>query len=623
MNSLVLVITGLCLFVLAYRYYGAFLSAKVLVLNDARPTPAHTLRDGVDYHPTNRWVLFGHHFAAIAGAGPLIGPVLAAQYGFLPGALWILIGAVLAGAVHDFVILFASIRQDGKSLAEIARAKIGPVAGVATSLAILFIIIVALAGLAIAVVNALAANPKVPGDIGSPWGTFAILVSIPAALLVGAYMYRIRLGKIGEASAIGVAIVVLGVILGHPFQSSSWGHLLSLRPQTLKLALPAYGFIASVLPVWMLLCPRDYLSSYMKIGVVVLLTLGIFIVHPSLHMPALTPYLHGGPVLPGAVWPSVCITIMCGAISGFHSLVGSGTTPKMLNKESDALPIGSGAMLVEGFVSLMALVAACSLLPNDYFAINANPLKFPAFAQAALHPGGGELAALTQAVGETNLVGRTGGAVTLAVGMAKVFGGIPGMHGLMSYWYHFAIMFEALFILTTVDTGTRVARFILQEPVVAILSRVRKRKPAGKWALNIGCSAAVSLAWGYLLYNNDIATIWPMFGIANQLLAAIALAVGTTLILTVSRRRVYALTTFLPFLFVLVTTMAGGIESLPGFLKTGPGDPHYKGILNGGLTLVMLFLTVVITVEAARRWITLLAKAPQAEVQVKAKPGMA
>jgi carbon starvation protein len=267
-------------------------------------------------------------------------------------------------------------------------------------------------------------------------------------------------------------------------------------------------------------------------------------------------------------------------------------------------------MLVEGFVSLMALVAACSLLPNDYFAINANPLKFPAFAQAALHPGGGELAALTQAVGETNLVGRTGGAVTLAVGMAKIFGGIPGMHGLMSYWYHFAIMFEALFILTTVDTGTRVARFILQEPVAAILSRVRKRKPASKWALNIGCSAAVSLAWGYLLYNNDIATIWPM----------IALAVGTTLILTVSRRRVYALTTFLPFLFVLVTTMAGGIESLPGFLKTGPGDPHYKGILNGGLTLTMLLLTVIITVEAVRSWIALLAKAPQPEVQAKAKP---
>lgn len=611
MNSLVLVIAGLCLFALAYRFYGAFLAAKVLTLNDARTTPAHRLKDGVDYHPTNRWVLFGHHFAAIAGAGPLIGPVLAAQFGFLPGAIWILIGAVLAGGVHDFMILAASVRHDGKSLAEIARSKIGPLAGGTTSLAILFIMIVALAGLAIAVVNALAVNPRVPGDIGSPWGTFAILVSIPAALLVGAYMYRIRPGKIVEATAIGVVIVTLGVILGHPFQASPWGHLLSLSPQTLKVALPVYGFIASVLPVWMLLCPRDYLSSYMKIGVVALLAAGLFIVHPHLSMPALTPYIRGGgPVIPGSVWPFVCITIMCGAISGFHALVGSGTTPKMLSRESDALPIGYGAMLVEGFVALLALIAACSLLPNDYFAINANPAKFPAFAQAAMSPGGGELVALTRVVGETNLVGRTGGAVTLAVGMARIFGRIPGLGGLMSYWYHFAIVFEALFILTTVDTGTRVARFILQEPIALLLARRRKRGTASKWALNIGCSAAVSLLWGYLLYNNDISTIWPMFGIANQLLAAIALGVGTTVILALSRRRVYALVTLLPFIFVLVTTMAGGIESLPGFLKVGPGEPHYKGFLNSGLTIAMLFLTVIIAVEAVRSWIFLLAKAP-------------
>jgi len=618
MSSLVLVIAGLCIFALAYRYYGAFLAAKVLTLNDARPTPAHQFRDGVDYHPTNRWVLFGHHFAAIAGAGPLIGPVLAAQYGFLPGALWILIGAVLAGAVHDFVVLFASIRQGGLSLAKIADARLGPVAGVATSIAILFIITAALAGLAIAVVNALAVNPKVPGDVGSPWGTFAILVSIPAALLVGAYMYRIRPGKIGEASAIGVAIIVLGVILGHPFQQSSWGHLLSLQPATLKIALPIYGFIASVLPVWMLLCPRDYLSSYMKIGVVALLTLGIFVVHPHLNMPALTAYTGGGPVLPGRVWPFVSITIMCGAISGFHSLVGSGTTPKMLNKESDALPIGFGAMLVEGFVALMALVAACALIPNDYFAINADPSKFPAFAQQALRPGGGELPALTQAVGETNLVGRTGGAVTLAVGMAKIFSGIPGMRGLMSYWYHFAIMFEALFILTTVDTGTRVARFILQEPVQGLLRRKRPLMGLGKWVLNIGCSAAVCLAWGYLLYNNDISTIWPMFGIANQLLAAIALAVGTTLILTDSRRRIYALTTFLPFLFVLITTMTAGIESLPGFLKVAPGDPPSKGLLNCSLTIAMLALTALIAVIAIRKWLMILSRAPQPEGHAEA-----
>jgi carbon starvation protein len=609
MNSLVLVIAALCIFALGYRFYGAFLAAKVLALDPSRPTPAYKLRDGVDYHPTNKWVLFGHHFAAIAGAGPLIGPVLAAQFGYLPGTVWILIGAVLAGAVHDFVVLFASVRLDGLSLAKIAHHHIGRLSGVVTSIAILFIITAALSGLAIAVVNALAANPNIEGDIGSPWGTFAILTSIPAALLVGAYMYRIRPGKVAEASAVGVTIVVLGVILGHAFQESSWGHFLSFTHPTLKIALPVYGFIASVLPVWVLLCPRDYLSSYMKIGVVGLLTFGIFVVHPPLHMPAFTAFTKGGgPVIPGTVWPFVCITIMCGAISGFHALVGSGTTPKMINRESDALPIGFGAMLVEGFVALMALIAACALLPNDYFAINANPAHFPGFAAAALSPGGGELVSLTREVGESNLVGRTGGAVTLAVGMAKVFSGIPGMRSLMSYWYHFAIMFEALFILTTVDTGTRVARFILQEAVEGFRRKATPIGKAGKWVLNIGCSAAVCLAWGYLLYTNDIATIWPMFGIANQLLAAIALALGTTIILQRSKRKVYALATFLPFLFVFATTMTAGIQSIPSFLKIGPGDPAYKGLLNSGLCVAMLVLTAVIAVDSARSWVAALRK---------------
>ncbi len=606
MNSLTLVIIGLCVFALAYRYYGAFLAAKVLALNDERATPAHRHRDGVDYHPTPRWVLFGHHFAAIAGAGPLIGPVLAAQYGFLPGTIWILIGAVLAGGVHDLVILFASIRHDGLSLAQIVRARIGRVSAVATSIAILFIIIVALAGLASAVVNALAVNPKIPGDIGSPWGTFAILVSVPAALITGAYMYRIRPGKIGEASVIGVAILVLGVVLGHPFQESDFGHLLSCTPTALKIALPIYGFIASVLPVWLLLCPRDYLSSYMKIGVVALLAIGIFIVHPPLLMPAVTSYTHGGPVLPGTVWPFVCITIMCGAISGFHALVASGTTPKMLNRESDALPLGYGAMLVEGFVGLLAVVAACSLVPADYFAINANPAKFPEFAHHVV-----QLPALTQAVGESNLVGRTGGAVTLAVGMAKIFSSLPGMGALMSYWYHFAIMFEALFILTTVDTGTRVARFILQEALEGVRRRKTLPTKARQWGMNILCGVIVCVAWGYLLYNNDIATIWPMFGIANQLLAAIALAVGTTIILQMAKKKVYALATLVPFVFVFATTLAAGVQSLPALLKIGPVDPAYKGLLNAGLTVAMLLLTLLITADAVRSWFIALRTPPQ------------
>lgn len=597
MNSLGIVVAGLLIFALAYRYYGAFIAAKVLALDDRNPTPAHKHKDGVDYHPTNKWVLFGHHFAAIAGAGPLIGPVLAAQYGFLPGMLWILIGAVLAGAVHDFVILVASIRHDGLSLAQIARQRIGPLSGAATSVAILFIIIVALAGLAAAVVNALGANPSIEGDIGSPWGTFAILISIPAALLTGLYMYRIRPGKVGEASAIGVAIVVLGVILGHPFQESSYGYLLSLPYSTLKIALPIYGFIASVLPVWVLLCPRDYLSSYMKIGVVALLALGIFIVHPRLEMPPLTEYLNGGPVLPGKVWPFVCITIMCGAVSGFHSLVASGTTPKMIDKETDALPLGFGAMLVEGFVGLLALVAACTLIPSDYFAINAKPDLFPQFAQDAMQ--NGQLMDLTRQVGEANLVGRTGGAVTLAVGMAKVFSSLPGMRALMSYWYHFAIMFEALFILTTVDTGTRVARFILQESVMGLRKTKTALKKSASWTMNIVCGAIVTFAWGYLLYNNDVATIWPMFGIANQLLAAIALAIGTSIILTYSKKRVYALITFLPFLFVLVTTMTAGAQSLPVFWNA---QPHFKAVMNVCLTVVMLFMTILISVDAGIRW---------------------
>ena len=587
MNSLTLLAVALCLFALAYRYYGAFLAAKVAVLKAEKPTPAHEHRDGKDYHPTNKYVLFGHHFAAIAGAGPLIGPVLAAQYGYLPGAVWILIGAVFAGAVQDFIILFASVRNRGESISRIAHRYLGPVAGWCTAFAVLFIIIVALAGLAGAVVNALQE---------SAWGVFTIACTIPIAFLMGQWIYTIRPGKITEATIIGVVLLIAGVIFGNPISHSAAASWFRLTPDQLKLALPLYGFIAAVLPVWMLLCPRDYLSTYMKLGTVALLGIGIAFVHPKLVMPALTPYIHGGgPVIPGPVWPYVCLTIACGAISGFHTLIGSGTTPKMINNEADIKPIGYGAMLVEGFVGLLALIAACTLFQNDYFAINANIAKFPQLGTNVT-----ELPALTRMVGEETLVGRTGGAVTLAVGMARIFSGLPGMKGLMSYWYHFAIMFEALFILTTIDTGTRVARFILQEMISPI------HKSLGK-GTNIPAvvvtSFAVTYGWYYLLKGGTISTIWPMFGIANQLLGVIALAIGTSYILIRSNKRSYALTTFVPFVFLAVTILTSGVQYTQKMLGSPPpdGDP-VKGIL----TLVMMGLAVVVIVICTAKWVRIL-----------------
>ncbi len=463
MNSLTLLLVALCVFVLAYRYYSAFLSAKVLTLDASRKTPAYALNDGHDYYPMNKWVLFGHHFAAIAGAGPLIGPVLAAQFGYLPGAIWIIIGAVLGGAVHDYVILFASVRHNGLSLHKIARDYIGKTASIATAIAVLFIIITALAGLSIVVVNALSE---------SPWGTFAIAVSIPAAMFVGLYMFVLRKGAIIEASVIGSLMLLAGVFFGYYIQSSPIAFAFTFSKQQLSLMLPIYGFAASVLPVWILLCPRDYLSSYLKIGTVALLGIGIFFVHPVLKMPALTPFIHGGgPIIPGKVWPFVCITIACGAISGFHSLISSGTTPKMISNEKDIRMIGYGAMLVEGFVAIMALIAATALFPGDYFAINCTPAVFHKLGMAVSN-----LPVLSSMVHE-NITGRPGGAVSLAVGMAQIFSGIPGMKNLMGYWYHFAIMFEALFILTTVDAGTRVARYITQE----IAGRFYKPFSNTKW----------------------------------------------------------------------------------------------------------------------------------------------
>ncbi len=599
MYALTFVITSLLIFTLAYRFYAKFIIAKVLVICETRATPAHTMRDGKDYHPTNRWVLFGHHFAAIAGAGPLIGPVLAAQFGFLPGYLWILIGAVLGGAVHDMVILFASVRMKGFSLTRLARKHIGKTAGITTGIAILFIIITALAGLALVVVNALN---------HSAWATFTIAATIPAALCVGLYMYKIRPGNILEASLIGVSLLVLGVIIGEPLSKTAWGAYFLYSKPTLSVILAGYGFLASVLPVWILLCPRDYLSSYMKIGTIFLLVIGIFVINPQIQMPMITDYIHGGgPIIPGKVWPFVCITIACGAISGFHSLISSGTTPKMINSEKDIRLISYGSMMVEAFVAIMALVAATVMLPGDYFAINLSP---EAFNKLGLETG--QLAQMEQMTAE-KLSGRAGGAVSLAAGMSLIFSAIPGMAQWMGYWYHFAIMFEALFILTTIDTGTRVARYILQEMIKYVQPRSRWAKI--NWPPSaILSSGVITLLWGYMVYHGEISTIWPMFGVANQLLSALALFLGTVYILKHTRKWYYALITFLPSLFMFATTATAGLHNI--FQNYLP-QHSLQGNLNAFLSAIMLLLVVVIFVQSGRKSIYLLNKIYQPKIPKK------
>ncbi|MDD4900246.1 MAG: carbon starvation protein A [Candidatus Omnitrophica bacterium] len=581
MHALTLLVISLLVFALAYRFYAKFMITKILILDDKRPTPAHTFKDGRDYHPTNKFVLFGHHFAAISGAGPLVGPVLAAQFGFLPGFLWILIGAVLGGAVHDMVILFASVRTKGLSLTRLARKNISTTAGLITGIAILFIIVTALAGLALVVVNALSE---------SSWATFTIAMTIPAALIVSLYMYKLRPGKIIEASLIGVVIVVAGVIFGEPLSKSSFGQYFLFSKPALSIILPIYGFIASILPVWLLLCPRDYLSSYMKIGTILFLVVGIFIVNPQIKMPAFTSFIHGGgPIIPGKVWPFVCITIACGAISGFHSLVASGTTPKMINRESDIRMIGFGAMLVEAVVSIMALIAATVLLPGDYFAINVPVSVFHSLGLNIT-----QLPEIEKMTGEL-LAGRTGGAVSLAAGMSVILSSIPGMKHLMGYWYHFAIMFEALFILTTVDTGTRVARYIFEELIKLANPRGKGIKSLAGIALS---GATISCLWGYLVYNGDISTIWPMFGVANQLLATLALLVGTLYILKQTKKWAYALTTFLPAIFMFVTTITAGILNITdNYLP----KHDFQGNLNAALSAVMIALVVVIFFESLKK----------------------
>jgi carbon starvation protein len=594
MNAMYLVIAALVIFALAYRLYFSFICAKVLTLNPSRITPANRLYDGQNYYPTNKWVLFGHHFAAIAGAGPLVGPVLAIQFGYFPGFMWMLIGAVMAGAVHDLVLLTASVRHDGKSIAEIAKREIGKLSGLTTSVAVIIIIIVALAGLGLVVVNSLTE---------SSWGTFTIAATIPIALIMGFWMTKVRKGKMLEATIFGVIMLVFAVIYGRYIPDSPIASWFTYNHHSLTILLASYGFLASVLPVWLLLSPRDYLSSIMKITVVVMLAIGIIVVAPNLKMPAFTTFTHGGgPIIPGTLFPYLFITIACGAISGFHSLVSSGTTPKMLMNEKDIKFIAVGSMLIEGLVSILALVAAASLLPLDYFTINVSPEKLQ-HVLPQLHAMGfteSNISELSSEVGE-KIVGRTGGAVSLAVGMAQIFSSIPGMKGLMSYWYHFAIMFEALFILTTIDAGTRIARFVLQEA----MGKVYKPFARTNWLPgNMLASAIVVFAWGWFIYSGTVATIWPMFGSANQLLATIALVVGTSYIINRGKKK-YAWITILPMVFVGVTTLTAGFENvmniyLPQMLEA---KTRTQGIINTSLTVVIVSCVFIIIINAVPKWI--------------------
>jgi carbon starvation protein len=704
----------LAVLAVAYRYYSAFLAAKVAALDDSRKTPAYEFQDGQNFDPTNRWVLFGHHFAAISGAGPLIGPVLAIQFGYLPGLIWLVVGVCLAGAVQDMLVLALSTQRGGQSLAGLARREIGRPAGIAATIAILYIIIIALAGLGIVVVKALGGEevpmragtvlvypegaaverkmqvggpavydvppettyrfgeapeqamvfhepfrlaiegrdflkqaPNVKGLVlpqkarrlvpGSSWGTFTIASTIPIALFVGWYMYRLRKGRVVEASLIGAAAVLGATVAGGLVPHSPLEPYFSLSRDGTVFALVAYGFVAAVLPVWLLLCPRDYLSSFLKIGTIALLVFGVVIANPRLEAPPVSPHFTsgGGPYFDGPVFPYVFICIMCGAISGFHALVSSGTTPKMISREGDIRMIGYGAMLMEGLVGVVALIAAAALPNAMYYDINIDLGKRPDFM--ARHPdfaqflkasevdlhgghvagagvpegGGSELVAMEREVRES-LHGRTGGAVTLAVGMARIFSGaIPGVRWLMAYWYHFAIMFEALFILTTIDAGTRIARFLVQE----FLGRIWKPLGNLDWLpAAMLATALVVLGWGYFIYTGSVETIWPMFGMANQLLAVIALAVVTTGLVNAGRGR-YAPVTLLPMLFVATTTSTTGYLEITGkFWNMIKAGEVARGWLNIGLTLMLLVCAAVILASALARW----ASGPEAKAESRA-----
>jgi carbon starvation protein len=632
-NAAWLLTAAVCSYAVAYRGYSRFLATRVFGLDDRRATPAERFNNGRDFVPTNRWVLFGHHFAAIAGAGPLVGPVLAAQFGFLPGTLWLVIGVVLGGAVQDFTILFCSLRRDGKSLGQMAKEEINATAGITGMLAVLFIMIILLAVLALIVVNALRA---------SPWGLFTIGCTIPIALMMGWWMKRWRPGKVGEASMVGAVLLVGALVAGgwvaaHPQLGPAFTH----SGTTITWMMIAYGFVASVLPVWMLLCPRDYLSTFLKISTVVGLGVAILVILPPLRMPALTPFatLGEGPVFAGKLFPFAFITIACGAISGFHSLVASGTTPKMIARESDARFIGYGGMLMESFVGVMAMIAACTLDPGVYFTMNTTPA---ALAQASTVLGQAgfvvtpeTMQALAVQMGEQTLVARTGGAPSLAVGIAHIFSSVTSVLGgktLTALWYHFAIMFEALFILTTIDTGTRVGRFMLQE----ILGHVWPRFGETSWYPSVLASSAVIVAgWGYFLYQGvvdplgGINSLWPLFGISNQLLAAVALCVGTTILIKMGRAR-FAWVTLAPLAWLITVTMTAGWQKVfaadpkLGFLahaasvasSTNPDAPRlvFNDRLNTFMALLFMTVVTVLVIASLREWWLVLSGRKRAEI---------
>ena len=624
-NSLWLLMAAVCTYLVAYRFYSKFIAAKVMGLNDERATPAETLRNGHDYEPTNRWIVFGHHFAAIAGPGPLVGPVLAAQFGYLPGTLWLIAGAVLGGAVQDFFILFASLRRDGKSLGAMARDEIGKVGGFISLITVILIMLILLGVGGLGVVNAL---------VGSPWGTFTIAATMPIALFMGLYLRFVRPGKVLECSAIGFVLVVASIFGGQWVSTSAYAGAFTLSAMTIALSIIAYGFLASSLPVWMLLAPRDYLSTFVKLGVVAMLAVGVLLVRPELQMPALSRFVDGtGPVFAGKIFPFCFITIACGAISGFHALISSGTTPKMLAKECDARPVGYGAMLLESCVAIMAMIASCALDPGVYFAVNSPAGLVGKTAEAAAasvtafgYPvTASTMAALAHSVGETTLFNRTGGAPSLALGMAHIFSQSGGGDAVIGFWYHFAIMFEALFILTIVDAGTRVGRFMLQD----LLGNIYKPLGRVSWMPGvIGASALVVGGWGYFLVQGvldplgGINTLWPLFGIANQLLASIALCVATTILIKMHGWR-YVWISLVPLVWLVTVTFTAAIEKifspLPriGFLAqaaqlaAGPQTAATGTlILNAKLDAVIcgtfLVLVGIILIDSLRVWVGIL-----------------
>ncbi|MBA3445832.1 MAG: carbon starvation protein A [Gemmatimonadales bacterium] len=638
-NAAWLVLAATGSYLIGYRFYSRFLANRVLVLNDRRATPAERLANGRDFVPTSRWVLFGHHFAAIAGAGPLVGPVLAAQFGYLPGTIWLVFGVILGGAVQDFIILFGSMRRDGKSLGQMAKEETGPITGLLAMVAVLAIMVILLAVLALVVVNALK---------DSPWGVFTILCTIPIAILMGFWMKVWRPGRTLEASAAGVALLLVALVGGrYVAASATLAPYFTYSGLTIAYGIIAYGFIASVMPVWMLLCPRDYLSTFMKIGTILLLALGIVLVLPPLKLPAVTQFIDGtGPVFAGKLFPFAFITIACGAISGFHALVASGTTPKMLIRETDARLIGYGGMLMESFVAVMALCAAALLDPGIYFAINAplTTLGGNVHSAAEVIRGWGftvtpeQIDGLAASVGEKSLLGRTGGAPSLAVGMAHIFSSAFGQ-GLMALWYHFAIMFEALFILTTVDTGTRVGRFMLQELAGQIW------RPLGRtswYPSTVLASAAVVGGWGYFLVQGvldplgGINSLWPLFGISNQLLASVALCVGTTLIIKSGKAR-YVWVTMLPLAWLLAATLTAGWQKVfaddprLGFLshaslvaeqvRTGVTGAAvgtrliFNDRLDAVVTITFMVITVLVLLSSAREWILILTRRKPAQAR--------